>query len=203
MTTFVLNDEELSKTLQYIFSVVPSFSFGYGMYNVFINQKRLETCTRPPNTLQSCRNSFTVLEDMYTFEIPGILTNVVSSLSIGLIFLILTIILINGIHITNLFHKCYPNRESKGNFNGQDKDVKEERERVESGENLGEDAILLRNLSKTYSGNVLYRRKPKDAVKNLSIGIKYGECFGLLGVNGAGKTTTFEMLTGIVLVDFN
>ena len=199
MTTFVLNDEELSKTLQYIFSVVPSFSFGYGMYNVFINQKRLETCTRPPNTLQSCRNSFTVLEDMYTFEIPGILTNVVSSLSIGLIFLILTIILINGIHITNLFHKCYPNRESKGNFNGQDKDVKEERERVESGENLGEDAILLRNLSKTYSGNVLYRRKPKDAVKNLSIGIKYGECFGLLGVNGAGKTTTFEMLTGILL----
>ena len=43
MTTFVLNDEELSKTLQYIFSVVPSFSFGYGMYNVFINLKRLET----------------------------------------------------------------------------------------------------------------------------------------------------------------
>ena len=199
VTTLVLDDENLSHTLQYIFSIIPSFSFGYGMFNVFINQKRLETCTRPPNTLELCRHSFTVLEDMYTFQIPGILTNVVSSLSIGLIFLILTIILINWVHINNLLQKYYPNKVIKGNFDHQDKDVKEERERVESGENLEGDAILLRNLSKTYSGNILYRRKPKDAVKNISIGIKYGECFGLLGVNGAGKTTTFEMLTGILL----
>ena len=28
------------------------------------------------------------------------------------------------------------------------------------------------------------------------IGVKAGECFGLLGVNGAGKTSTFKMLTG-------
>ena len=199
VATLVLDDEELSHTLQYIFSVVPSFSFGYGMFNVFINQKRLDTCARPPNTLELCRLSFTVLEDMYTFQIPGILTNVVASLSIGLIFLILTIILINWVHINNLIHKFCPNKVRMGNFDNEDKDVKEERERVESGENLEENAILLRNFSKTYSGNVLYRRKPKDAVKNLSIGIKYGECFGLLGVNGAGKTTTFEMLTGILL----
>ena len=30
------------------------------------------------------------------------------------------------------------------------------------------------------------------------VGIKQGECFGLLGINGAGKTTTFKMLTGDV-----
>ena len=34
------------------------------------------------------------------------------------------------------------------------------------------------------------------AVDRLSVGIKKGECFGLLGNNGAGKTTTFKMLTG-------
>ncbi|GLH10706.1 Multidrug resistance protein homolog 49 [Gryllus bimaculatus] len=34
------------------------------------------------------------------------------------------------------------------------------------------------------------------AVDNISIGVKRGECFGLLGVNGAGKTTTFKMMTG-------
>ena len=28
------------------------------------------------------------------------------------------------------------------------------------------------------------------------MGVRPGECFGLLGVNGAGKTTTFKMLTG-------
>uniref|UniRef100_A0A667IMJ0 ABC transporter domain-containing protein n=1 Tax=Lynx canadensis TaxID=61383 RepID=A0A667IMJ0_LYNCA len=34
------------------------------------------------------------------------------------------------------------------------------------------------------------------AVKNISVTIQKGECFGLLGFNGAGKTTTFKILTG-------
>jgi len=36
------------------------------------------------------------------------------------------------------------------------------------------------------------------------VGIKEGECFGLLGVNGSGKSTTFKMLTGeISMTDGN
>lgn len=34
------------------------------------------------------------------------------------------------------------------------------------------------------------------AVDRLCLGVRPGECFGLLGVNGAGKTSTFKMLTG-------
>ena len=34
------------------------------------------------------------------------------------------------------------------------------------------------------------------AVKNISFGLEYGECFALLGVSGAGKTTLFKCLTG-------
>ena len=34
------------------------------------------------------------------------------------------------------------------------------------------------------------------AVNELSLAVKEGECFGLLGVNGAGKTTAFNVLTG-------
>lgn len=33
-------------------------------------------------------------------------------------------------------------------------------------------------------------------MKNISVAIQKGECFGLLGFNGAGKTTTFQILTG-------
>ena len=33
-------------------------------------------------------------------------------------------------------------------------------------------------------------------MRNVSFGVKPGECFGLLGINGAGKTTSFRMLTG-------
>ncbi|TNV87329.1 hypothetical protein FGO68_gene5519 [Halteria grandinella] len=34
------------------------------------------------------------------------------------------------------------------------------------------------------------------AVKGVSFGLEYGECFALLGVSGAGKTTVFKCLTG-------
>lgn len=36
----------------------------------------------------------------------------------------------------------------------------------------------------------------KVAVDRISLGIKQGEVFTLLGVNGAGKTTTFKVLSG-------
>lgn len=36
----------------------------------------------------------------------------------------------------------------------------------------------------------------KLAVKNVSFGLEFGECFALLGVSGAGKTTCFKCLTG-------
>jgi len=36
------------------------------------------------------------------------------------------------------------------------------------------------------------------------VGVKQGECFGLLGINGSGKSTTFKMLTGeISMTDGN
>jgi ABC-2 type transport system ATP-binding protein len=51
-------------------------------------------------------------------------------------------------------------------------------------------AIGARNLSKKF-GNF-------DAVKNVSLEVRYGEIYGLLGANGAGKTTTIKMLCGLL-----
>ncbi len=48
-------------------------------------------------------------------------------------------------------------------------------------------AIEIRNLSKNYGKTF--------AVSSLSLDIKEGELFSLLGVNGAGKTTTIKMLS--------
>ena len=49
------------------------------------------------------------------------------------------------------------------------------------------DAIRIENLSKHYKDVV--------AVDNLTLSVKKGELFSLLGVNGAGKTTTIKMLS--------
>ena len=37
------------------------------------------------------------------------------------------------------------------------------------------------------------------AVRDISLCLEYGECFGFLGVNGAGKTTTFKCLSKEIL----
>ena len=48
------------------------------------------------------------------------------------------------------------------------------------------DAIVIKELTKKY--------KDVTAVDGLSLSVKDGELFSLLGVNGAGKTTTIKML---------
>lgn len=48
-------------------------------------------------------------------------------------------------------------------------------------------AILVSHLYKTYVNF--------PAVRNVSFGIKRGQCFGLMGVNGAGKTSIFKMIS--------
>ncbi len=49
--------------------------------------------------------------------------------------------------------------------------------------------ITIDNVSKNY--------KTKKALDNVSLEIKQGELFGLLGVNGAGKTTLIKILCGL------
>ncbi len=53
-----------------------------------------------------------------------------------------------------------------------------------------ETILTIQNLSKTF--------KQTKAVSNLSLEIKKGQVFGILGPNGSGKTTTLAMLLGVL-----
>lgn len=67
--------------------------------------------------------------------------------------------------------------------------------------------ICIQNVSKSFKISKKQQRlektfsKSKIAVSNLSIEIKKGEVFGLLGNNGAGKTTTLRMLSTLIKPD--
>lgn len=94
--------------------------------------------------------------------------------------------------IENLFRK---NDVANGysprlQLQSDDSDVERERIRIENEIKHGtlSDLLTIDRLTKRYDRLV--------AVDQMSVGIHYNECFGLLGVNGAGKTTTFSMLTG-------
>jgi ABC-2 type transport system ATP-binding protein len=56
-----------------------------------------------------------------------------------------------------------------------------------------EAAIVVRDLTRSFPG--------VKAVDRLSIDVRYGEVFGLVGPDGAGKTTTMRMLAGVLSAD--
>lgn len=80
-------------------------------------------------------------------------------------------------------------------------DVAAERHRVEGFSNASpsgghassENSIVIKNLHKVFPG-----RMKKIAVRDLTMAVSRGECFGLLGPNGAGKSTTLNILTGFL-----
>jgi ABC-2 type transport system ATP-binding protein len=57
---------------------------------------------------------------------------------------------------------------------------------------MSEQAISIRNLSKTYAGG-------KQALDDVSFDVAQGSIFGLLGPNGAGKSTLINILSGMVM----
>lgn len=59
-----------------------------------------------------------------------------------------------------------------------------------------ENVIEIRNLSKIYRD--FWGRKKVQALNSVSLDVKKGEIFGLLGPNGSGKTTTMKILLGLL-----
>jgi len=64
-----------------------------------------------------------------------------------------------------------------------------------------DNAIVVKNLSKTFSKRKLFSKGTKAvcAVSKVNLEIKAGELFGLLGPNGAGKTTLIKCLSTLLL----
>ena len=89
--------------------------------------------------------------------------------------------------------------------NVNDTYVKNEVIKAKSTNDKNNYAIKIISLIKTFYGGPFGFKifdscfKSTKAVRDISLCLEYGECFGFLGVNGAGKTTTFKCLSREIL----
>ena len=183
---------DTTDTLDYIFSIFPSYSLATGI-NQIRNQIQRCRILPPGIALDQCEE--TIRDLLFKFEHPGVFVYIVVPLAVGLIFFILTLAIerfkLDARILEILCHRKGANKP----LTDEDNDVADERTRITNSNGTGQ-AVCIQNISKIYPGNVFRRRKQKLAVNQICLGLEYGDCFGLLGINGAGKTTTFEILAG-------
>ncbi|XP_069645365.1 retinal-specific phospholipid-transporting ATPase ABCA4 isoform X4 [Haliaeetus albicilla] len=164
---------KFNKTLKNVLIVFPHFCLGRGLIDLAMNQAVTEVYARFGEEHVS---------NPFQWDFVG--KNLVAMAVQGVAFFILNLLTQHRLFSTRWFAET-----AMSPIIGEDEDVAEERKRIMNGGSKT-DILELQELTKIYAG----RHKP--AVDRLCVGIRPGECFGLLGVNGAGKTTTFKMLTG-------
>lgn len=155
-----------------VFLIFPQFSLGDCLVKIAKNQLYTDIYER--FNIDFYKNPF-------SFEMLG--WNFVAFGILGAVFAILNLFL-------EIRCRCCNSKE-QNDHSDEDEDVRNEAERVASG-SAKDDLVTLKSLSKVYRRGI----KKFSAVKDISVGIPKGQCFGLLGVNGAGKTTSFNMITG-------
>nr|CAD7196497.1 unnamed protein product [Timema douglasi] len=181
-------EEGTGKELQYIASIIrevflvfPHFCLGQGLMNMAAHHFAAQALTTYGVIIKT---------DIFEWDFLG--KNLMCMFIAGIVFFFFNLVL-----EFQVFEGWMPFGRPEHNIEieeEEDEDVAAERRRVRAGETQ-DDILLLDNITKVYKGK-------KPAVNRLCLGVKRGECFGLLGLNGAGKTSTFKMLTGDTKVHF-
>uniref|UniRef100_A0A8C0G716 ATP binding cassette subfamily A member 13 n=1 Tax=Chelonoidis abingdonii TaxID=106734 RepID=A0A8C0G716_CHEAB len=170
------NLQNIYNILKWAFVVFPPFCLGQGLLELSYNQIKFDLTS-----------SFGIDSYVSPFEMNFLGWIFLAMALQGTVILLLRVLL----H-WDLLQKPRSHCSMSSTVNpSEDEDVEVERKRLFGGRTQN-DILLLYNLRKCYQDF----SKRNTAVKDISLGIPRGECFGLLGANGAGKSTTFKMLTG-------
>lgn len=193
--------EELSRTLDHVFLVLPNHCLGMAVSSFYENYETQRYCTSSRFAARYCKKyNIQYQENFYAWSTPGVGKFVTSMAASGCIYLtLLFLIETNLLWRLRTFICAFQRRwtlaelQNRTSVLPEDQDVADERSRVlvPSLDSMLDTPLIINELSKVYD-----QRAPLLAVDRISLAVQKGECFGLLGFNGAGKTTTFKMLTG-------
>ncbi|XP_008072801.1 retinal-specific ATP-binding cassette transporter [Carlito syrichta] len=159
--------------LRKLLIIFPHFCLGRGLIDLALSQAVTDVYAR-----------FGEAHSSNPFQWDLIGKNLAAMAVEGVVYFLLTLLVQH-----HFFLSQWTTEPTKEPIVDEDDDVAEERQRIANGGNKT-DILRLNELTKVYPGT------SSRAVDRLCVGVRPGECFGLLGVNGAGKTTTFKMLTG-------
>jgi ATP-binding cassette subfamily A (ABC1) protein 1 len=180
------------QSLTHLFKVIsPTFALDWGLFKIFATKQIKDICDQTIGCVSPTSSS------MINLSKDGA-GGAILSLGLVALFCFICCVLIDAQFFTRLLDKCacrccgntadYKRIASSFNSDGEDDDVRAERLRVESSVQSKEenkDMIQVRKISKLYDATVPgVSNAYKVAVKNLSFGVKSGECFGLLGPGG-------------------
>uniref|UniRef100_A0A452VD19 ATP binding cassette subfamily A member 3 n=1 Tax=Ursus maritimus TaxID=29073 RepID=A0A452VD19_URSMA len=182
--------EELSRTLDHVFLVLPNHCLGMAVSSFHENFEMRQYCTSSEVAAHYCRKyNIRYQQNFYAWSTPGVGRFVTSMAASGFAYLSLLLL----IETDTLWRLKTCILYARSSAPPEDQDVVDERSRVlaPSTDSLLDTPLVIKELSKVYE-----QRTPLLAVDKISLAVQKGECFGLLGFNGAGKTTTFKMLTG-------
>lgn len=169
--------KEAGKALRWVFRLVPSFCFGFGILNIGsidIFAFVLEEEDLEPLDVESAGGDLIFM---------------------GVDFFLYLIILFIAEFIQSkpwILKRFKRDVKPENEEYETDQDVQRE-EQIALNTNPDDVQINVRNLKQVYHVSGV---KPLVAVNDISFNVAKGECFALLGVNGAGKTSTFKILTG-------
>ncbi|GLH10672.1 Protein white [Gryllus bimaculatus] len=202
-----IDQQNVANILQHILMIVPHYSMADAISSLSTYSSYVDICIefKPacdiPNFCcpDNCPSTgcVSVPANYFQFGTPGIGKHILYLLGMGCVFNI--ILLLVEFHCFDWLRPSSGGPARRQKKQGEeispeeeiDSDVLEEKEKIcssEIQELTNNFSLVLRDVTKYY-GRFL-------AVDHICIGVKKGECFGLLGVNGAGKTTTFKMMTG-------
>nr|QST14977.1 ABCA3 protein [Diaphanosoma celebensis] len=214
---------DLAQVLDWIFMALPNYSLGMAFNNLYTNARAVEYCTRPivvfacktglrPNPCcketGNCGSSSCIEFNKNPLGWEGLgIGRMISFMAIdGFVFVVLLVLFELRLwdKIKYLLCSAIPSLEFNIDAeNGEvipaeDDDVARERDLIQCKPLTvlqQDNNLIIKDLMKYYDHGF-------RAVDHLCLGVRRGECFGLLGINGAGKTTTFKMLTGDIDVSY-
>ncbi|KAL4478578.1 hypothetical protein ABPG74_006813 [Tetrahymena malaccensis] len=182
MIIFILriieSTESAGIALGWIFRIIPSFSFGYGIMNI------------GNRNLYAFQNNSKELDSPFSIDIAG--ADIIFMLIEGVIYYLLVFLIENYSQISFLNNMFSKEKSVEYQPKEYDEEVQKEINLIEQ-TNPSDYTVRVNKLRKVF---IPSKDRIKVAVDQVSFGIGNGECFTLLGVNGAGKTTTFKILSG-------